>query len=98
MYDYATTNPIFSTRIRLFVINCKNSLGDTTLVIAAKHANKKLVRLLMDHGADPTIRNKEGKNVEDYILELDVLFPVRVHARIRTITVIRFLHRLHHRR
>ncbi|CAG8490473.1 7732_t:CDS:2 [Paraglomus brasilianum] len=67
-------------RIRLFVINCKNSLGDTTLVIAAKHANKKLVRLLMDHGADPTIRNKEGKNVEDYILELDAEARIRASS------------------
>ncbi|GBB98023.1 hypothetical protein RclHR1_03120008 [Rhizophagus clarus] len=56
---------------RKAIINKQNHEGDTALNISAKYANKKLVRLLMDAGADPQIRNAIGKNAEDYILELD---------------------------
>lgn len=56
---------------RKAIINKQNHEGDTALNISAKFANKKLVRLLMDAGADPQIRNAIGKNAEDYILELD---------------------------
>ncbi len=37
--------------------------------MAARARSKRLVRLLLEHGADPKIRNKEGKNAEDYIIE-----------------------------
>jgi transcription factor MBP1 len=56
---------------RKAIINKQNHDGDTALNISARYANKKLVRLLMDAGADPQIRNALGKNAEDYILELD---------------------------
>ncbi|RIA89304.1 hypothetical protein C1645_694492 [Glomus cerebriforme] len=56
---------------RKAIINKQNHEGDTALNISARYANKKLVRLLMDAGADPQIRNAIGKNAEDYILELD---------------------------
>ncbi|RGB39777.1 hypothetical protein C1646_689232 [Rhizophagus diaphanus] len=56
---------------RKAIINKQNHEGDTALNISAKFANKKLVRFLMDAGADPQIRNAIGKNAEDYIVELD---------------------------
>ncbi|CAI2177582.1 8170_t:CDS:2 [Funneliformis geosporum] len=62
---------------RKAIINKQNHEGDTALNISARYANKKLVRLLMDAGADPQIRNALGKNAEDYILELDHEAKVR---------------------
>ena len=37
--------------------------------MAARARSKRLVKLLLEHGADPKIRNREGKNAEDYIVE-----------------------------
>jgi transcription factor MBP1 len=65
---------------RKAIINKQNHEGDTALNISARFANKKLVRLLMDAGADPQIRNAIGKNAEDYILELDHEAKSRITA------------------
>ncbi|CAG8553134.1 3908_t:CDS:10 [Ambispora leptoticha] len=54
---------------RSYFVNLQNNKGDTALNIAARNANKKLVKLLLDAGGDPQIRNRENKNAEDYILE-----------------------------
>ncbi|CAG8519266.1 5563_t:CDS:2 [Racocetra fulgida] len=56
---------------RRTIINKQNDTGDTALNISARSANKRLVKLLVDSGGDPQIRNLVGKNAEDYILELD---------------------------
>ncbi|CAG8464611.1 6424_t:CDS:2 [Funneliformis mosseae] len=69
---------------RKAIINKQNHEGDTALNISARYANKKLVRLLMDAGADPQIRNALGKNAEDYILELDHEAKVRAASEHQT--------------
>jgi len=51
------------------VINWQDEDGETALTMAARCRSKRLVKILIDHGADPKIRNKDGKNTEDYILE-----------------------------
>lgn len=51
------------------VINFQDEDGETALTIAARARSKRLVKALLDHGADPKIRNRDGKNAEDYILE-----------------------------
>ncbi|RHZ89968.1 hypothetical protein Glove_9g119 [Diversispora epigaea] len=56
---------------RRVIINKQNDDGDTALNISARSANKRLVKLLLDAGGNPQIRNLQGKNAEDYILELD---------------------------
>ncbi|CAG8469650.1 10540_t:CDS:2 [Scutellospora calospora] len=56
---------------RRTIINKQNDAGDTALNISARCANKRLVKLLVDAGGDPQIRNAMEKNAEDYILELD---------------------------
>ncbi|CAG8518482.1 5396_t:CDS:10 [Ambispora gerdemannii] len=58
-----------SEEYRSYFVNLQNNKGDTALNIAARNANKKLVKLLLDAGGDPQIRNLENKNAEDYILE-----------------------------
>lgn len=51
------------------IINFQDEEGETALTMAARCRSKRLVKLLIDHGADPKIRNRDGKSCEDYILE-----------------------------
>ncbi|KAF9268241.1 transcription factor [Marasmius fiardii PR-910] len=51
------------------VINFQDTDGETALTMAARCRSKRLVKLLIDHGADPKVINLDGKNAEDYILE-----------------------------
>jgi transcription factor MBP1 len=51
------------------IINFQDEDGETALTMAARCRSKRLVKLLIDHGADPKIRNRDGKTCEDYILE-----------------------------
>ncbi|KAF9008807.1 hypothetical protein BDQ17DRAFT_1348974 [Cyathus striatus] len=51
------------------VINFQDEDGETALTMAARCRSKRLVKLLIDHGADPKIVNNDGKSTEDYILE-----------------------------
>ncbi|GJJ68786.1 transcription factor MBP1 [Entomortierella parvispora] len=54
------------------IINVQDIAGDTALTIAARIGNKKVLRLLMDAGADSKIRNKSGRNADDYMQEADI--------------------------
>ena len=51
------------------IINFQDEDGETALTLAARCRSKRLVKLLLDHGADPKIRNADQKTTEDYILE-----------------------------
>jgi transcription factor MBP1 len=51
------------------VINFQDEDGETALTMAARCRSKRLVKVLIDHGADPKIINGDGKSAEDYILE-----------------------------
>lgn len=51
------------------VINFQDEDGETALTMAARCRSKRLVKLLIDHGADPKLANHDGKSAEDYILE-----------------------------
>ncbi|PPQ65587.1 hypothetical protein CVT26_000537 [Gymnopilus dilepis] len=51
------------------VINFQDEDGETALTMAARCRSKRLVKLLIDHGANPKIMNHDGKSTEDYILE-----------------------------
>lgn len=51
------------------IINFQDEDGETALTLAARCRSKRLVKLLIDHSADPKITNKDGKSAEDYILE-----------------------------
>ncbi|KAJ7283450.1 transcription factor [Mycena rebaudengoi] len=51
------------------VINFQDEDGETALTMAARCRSKRLVKLLIDNGADPKISNNDGKSTEDYILE-----------------------------
>ncbi|KAH9950026.1 apses-domain-containing protein [Amylocystis lapponica] len=51
------------------IINFQDEDGETALTMAARCRSKRLVKILIDHGADPKIANRDGKTTEDYILE-----------------------------
>ncbi|OCH93580.1 transcription factor [Obba rivulosa] len=51
------------------IINFQDEDGETALTLAARCRSKRLVKILIDHGADPKIANRDGKTTEDYILE-----------------------------
>ncbi|KAK0527826.1 Transcription factor mbp1 [Tilletia horrida] len=51
------------------ILNFQDEEGETALTMAARARSKRLVRILLEHGADPKLRNKEGKSAEDYIIE-----------------------------
>ena len=52
-------------------VNHKMEQGDesTAISYAVNNGNPEMVKLLLDHGADPYIRNKHGKNAYDQIRE-----------------------------
>ncbi|KIM30998.1 hypothetical protein M408DRAFT_65368 [Serendipita vermifera MAFF 305830] len=51
------------------IINFQDSDGETALTMAARCRSKRLVKVLLDHGADPNIKNKDQKSAEDYIID-----------------------------
>ena len=51
------------------VINFQDEDGETALTMAARCRSRRLVKILIDQGADPKITNHDGKSAEDYILE-----------------------------
>lgn len=51
------------------IINFQDEEGETALTLAARCRSKRLVKLLIDHGANPKVINRDGKSAEDYILE-----------------------------
>ncbi|KAI0698921.1 apses-domain-containing protein [Cytidiella melzeri] len=51
------------------IVNFQDEDGETALTLAARCRSKRLVKILIDHGANPKIANKDGKSTEDYILE-----------------------------
>ncbi|KAF8929661.1 hypothetical protein BGZ47_000940 [Haplosporangium gracile] len=53
------------------IINVQDVAGDTALIIAARIGNKKVVRLLLEAGADSKIRNKSGRNADEFLQEAE---------------------------
>ncbi|GAA5851889.1 hypothetical protein JCM9279_001922 [Rhodotorula babjevae] len=51
------------------ILNFQDEEGETALTLAARARSKRLVKILLDHGADPKMANRDGKTAEDYILE-----------------------------
>ncbi|KAF9057465.1 hypothetical protein BJ165DRAFT_1420600 [Panaeolus papilionaceus] len=51
------------------VINFQDEDGETALTLAARCRSKRLIKLLIDNGANPKLVNSDGKSTEDYILE-----------------------------
>lgn len=52
-------------------LNARDGFGATPLILAAKRKRSELFKLLLDAGADPTIRDLNGKNALDYAISAD---------------------------
>lgn len=50
------------------ILNFQDDDGETALTLAARSRSKRLVKILLEHGANPKIANREGKSAEDYML------------------------------
>ncbi|OZJ05241.1 hypothetical protein BZG36_02295 [Bifiguratus adelaidae] len=49
------------------LLNVQDEGGNTALLVAAAGGAKKICRLLLSKGADPTIPNRAGKRAQDYL-------------------------------
>ncbi|MBI3139646.1 MAG: ankyrin repeat domain-containing protein [Sphingobacteriales bacterium] len=54
-------------------INARTHDGATPLMLAAQSAKLRLVKLLIQKGADPLLKDKKGKTAYDYALAADAL-------------------------
>ncbi|RXK39938.1 transcription factor [Tremella mesenterica] len=63
------------------VINFQDEEGETALTLAARARSRRLVKALLDHGADPKIRNRDLKSAEEYILEDERFRSSPIHER-----------------
>ncbi|GAA98270.1 uncharacterized protein L969DRAFT_93127 [Mixia osmundae IAM 14324] len=51
------------------ILNFQDLDGETALTMAARARSKRLVKILVDHGGNLQLANRDGKTAEDYILE-----------------------------
>lgn len=58
--------------IKLFALNETDKDGNTALHLAAQHGNYNAVPLLLEDGADPSIKNYAGKTAAQMVDPLDV--------------------------
>ncbi len=54
-------------------INARTHDGATPLMLAAQSAKLRLLRLLLEKGADPHLKDKQGKTAYDYAVSADPL-------------------------
>jgi ankyrin repeat protein len=54
-------------------INARTNDGTTPLMLAAKSAKLRLVKLLIEKGANPKLTDNKGKTAYDYALSADPL-------------------------
>ncbi len=50
-------------------VNCANTNGKTALIYAAYYGKTEVVKLLMDGGANKTMKDKWGETALDYALQ-----------------------------
>lgn len=58
-------------------LNTQNKLGDTPLHSAAWRSHPHVVEVLLEKGADPAIKNKDGKTAYDLAKDADVAAMIR---------------------
>lgn len=51
------------------VLNYHDDDGETCLTLAARAQSRSLVKLIIEAGGDPLIKNAHGKSAQDYVLE-----------------------------
>ncbi|KAG5463157.1 MAG: ankyrin repeat-containing domain protein [Olpidium bornovanus] len=51
------------------LVDAPDANGDTALTLAARFLDRRLVKLLLKAGGDPSVRNSEGMSADDYATE-----------------------------
>jgi len=59
-------------------VNAKDGLGDTPVILAAKHGDAKTVSILLDYGADPAARDKRGETAMSVAVRLGRRSVIRI--------------------
>ena len=56
-----------------FDVDSKDSAGNTALIVATKNNETQIIQLLLQLGADKSIKDAEGKTAYDYAVELELV-------------------------
>lgn len=56
-------------------------MGDTPLHAAASHGHLEMVNLLLEHGADSTLTNKDGFTAEELSVDASVKNAIQLRQR-----------------
>lgn len=67
---YSNYNAVeFLIKENYFDINSKDLAGDTALIVAIKNDQTQITKLLLELGADKSLKDAEGKTAYDYAVE-----------------------------
>ena len=61
----------FLVKENYYDINSKDLAGDSALIVATQYNQTQIMHLLLELGADKSLRGAEGKTAYDYAVELD---------------------------
>lgn len=61
--------PIPTNAAQVAYVNLQEDSGRTALHFAAMNENSAMIRMLLDHGADPCIRDEMGRSAREYTRE-----------------------------
>lgn len=64
-------------------VDMRDSIGRTPLSYAAKNLQEQIVKLLIEYGADPTIKDNESKDAFDYLKESGIWDETDVDKKAR---------------
>lgn len=78
MRAVSSDNRLFlpSDKIKILIragadVNAQNKYGQTALMFASQRRNERVVKLLLDHGADKSLVDNRGYTANDYAMEPD---------------------------
>jgi len=74
--------PIPPNAAQIAYINLQEHSGKTALHFAAMNGNAAMIRILIDHGADPCIRDEMGRIARDYTRESSDAHEILRHAEL----------------
>ncbi|KAG7203270.1 hypothetical protein KM043_010364 [Ampulex compressa] len=62
-------------------VNVQNKMGDSPLHVAASHGHIDIINLLLESGADPTLKNNDGLTTEDLSSDTSIKNAIQLSQR-----------------